>query len=264
MIDAEQVEELREIRRLPIAIEIGFRDTDIATLEEPRREIVIFEHHAGGGRRFEAAQTNYTAVGQSDVKRTALQSRGEAKRQPYDAGQVGENVVDRVRGHRNQIRHSTSINAATRSKRPCEGIHEQGPSLDRSARFKRASALEELYARLSPLAKDISAAFAAAVLCALVVEGRRSGSLTTMAVAVPAQIATGARVVGPMASRAAVLIGRGSDHDLRRVGQRRAVGVATQHAGGAHPCGGGIGGEVAREEAVGGDVAVVIAIIVIP
>src|SRR5215475_6593707 len=112
MIDAEQVEELREIRRLPIAIEIGFRDTDIATLKEPRREIVIFEHHAGGGSRFEAAQTNYTAVGQSDVKRTALQSRGETKRQPNHPWQIGKHNTDVVRGHRNHVWHDQGpINA---------------------------------------------------------------------------------------------------------------------------------------------------------
>src|SRR6516162_4548395 len=84
-----------------------------------------------------------------------------------------------------------------------------------------------------------------------------------MAEAIPADIRMRYRIVAPVAS-AEWLAWRNADHDLRRIGQRRAIGIAGKDAGGTKPGAWGVSGEIAGEEAVVRHVAIVVAAVVVP
>ena len=73
LIDAEQIEELREVGRVPFAAQIGFRDADVAAAQQPRGEAVIVDLHGGGGARRIAAQPHNATVGQGYVEGAVLQ-----------------------------------------------------------------------------------------------------------------------------------------------------------------------------------------------
>ena len=51
VIDAEEIEELRQVRRIPFAVQIGLGDADVAAVEQPRRKAVIVERHRRGRAR---------------------------------------------------------------------------------------------------------------------------------------------------------------------------------------------------------------------
>ena len=73
LIDAEQIEELRQVGRVPFAAQIGFGDADVAAAQQPRGKAVIVDLHGGGRARPVAAQADHAAVGQGHVERAALQ-----------------------------------------------------------------------------------------------------------------------------------------------------------------------------------------------
>src|SRR5689334_14832901 len=73
----------------------------------------------------------------------------------------------------------------------------------------------------------------------------------------------GARV-GAAAPMTGGLRRRSFKHHLRRIGQKRARGVAGQNAGRAEPRARRVGAKISREEAVRGEVAAVVAIVVEP
>ena len=56
VIDAEQIEKLRQVRRVPFAAQIGFGDSDVAAVEQPRRKAVIVERHRRRRARLRAAE----------------------------------------------------------------------------------------------------------------------------------------------------------------------------------------------------------------
>src|SRR5260370_4082335 len=82
VIDAEQIEELRQIRRIPLAAQIGFRDADIAALEKPRRKSVVVELHRSRKAGFEPPEANRAAIGQGDIEGAAPEARTDSKSQP--------------------------------------------------------------------------------------------------------------------------------------------------------------------------------------
>src|ERR1700730_7179559 len=86
VIDAKQIEELRQIRRVPLAAQIGFRDTDIAALEKARRKSVVVELHRSRRAGFESTEANRAAIGQGDVEGAAPEARTESERQADDPG----------------------------------------------------------------------------------------------------------------------------------------------------------------------------------
>ena len=43
VIDAEQIEKLRQVGRVPFAVQIGLGNADVAAVEQPRRKAVIVE-----------------------------------------------------------------------------------------------------------------------------------------------------------------------------------------------------------------------------
>ena len=73
LVDAEQIEELRQVRRVPFTAQIGFRNADVAAAQEPRGKTVVVDFHGGGRARPAAAQADHAAVGQRDVERAVLQ-----------------------------------------------------------------------------------------------------------------------------------------------------------------------------------------------
>ncbi len=73
LIDAEQIEELREVGRVPFAAQIGFGDTDVAAAQQPRGKTVIVDLHHGGRARPVAAKADRAAVGKDHVERAMLQ-----------------------------------------------------------------------------------------------------------------------------------------------------------------------------------------------
>ena len=73
LVDAEQIEELREVGRVPFAAQIGLGDTDVAAAQQPRGEAVIVDLHGGGRAWPVAAQPDNAAVGQRHVERAVLQ-----------------------------------------------------------------------------------------------------------------------------------------------------------------------------------------------
>ena len=73
LVDAEQIEELREIGRVPFTAQIGFRNADVAAAQQPRGEAVVIDCHGCGGSGTVATQPDRTAVGQRYVERAMLQ-----------------------------------------------------------------------------------------------------------------------------------------------------------------------------------------------
>ena len=73
LVDAEQIEELREVGRVPFAAQISLGNADVAAAHEPRGEAVIVNLHRGHGARPVAAQTDHAAVGQCHVERAVLE-----------------------------------------------------------------------------------------------------------------------------------------------------------------------------------------------
>ena len=90
LVDAEEIEELRQVGRVPFAAQIGFRDSDVAAAQQPRRKAVVVDLHGGGRSRTVAAEPDHAAVGQGYVERAVLQFRTETQRQPDHAGQFGK------------------------------------------------------------------------------------------------------------------------------------------------------------------------------
>ena len=73
LVDAEQIEELRQVGRVPFAAQIGFGNADVAAVQQPRGKAVIVDLHGGGRARLDAAEPDRAAVGQRHVERAALQ-----------------------------------------------------------------------------------------------------------------------------------------------------------------------------------------------
>ena len=73
LIDAEQIEELREVRRIPIAAQIGFGNADVAAAQQARGKAEIVNIHRGVRSGLDAAEPHRAAVGQGHVKRAMLE-----------------------------------------------------------------------------------------------------------------------------------------------------------------------------------------------
>ena len=71
VIDAEQIEKLRQIGRVPFAVQIGLGDADVAAVEQPRRKAVVVELHRRRRARLVPAQPDGAAVGQRHIERAA-------------------------------------------------------------------------------------------------------------------------------------------------------------------------------------------------
>jgi hypothetical protein len=87
---------------------------------------------------------------------------------------------------------------------------------------------------------------------------------TSVACTVLARECTGRPVIGAIALAAIGLTTRRFDDNLRRIGSSRAPGHAADYSGGSDRRVGRMGGKIARKEAVGGKVAVVIAAVIVP
>ena len=109
LVDAEQIEELGQIGRVPFAAQIGLGNTDVAAAQEPRGEAVVVDFHGGGRARPVAAKPDRAAVSQGHVKRAMMQPRAKAERQPDQAGQFRKRRVYGFRCDRNQLGHGRSI-----------------------------------------------------------------------------------------------------------------------------------------------------------
>ncbi len=105
VIDAEQIEELGQVGRVPFAVQIGFGDADVAAVEKPRRKAVIVKRHRRRRARLDAAEPDPAAVGQGDVEGAAPQLGAEAQRQPDQPRQVAQQRLNIFGGHADQIRH---------------------------------------------------------------------------------------------------------------------------------------------------------------
>src|SRR5450631_3307722 len=58
LIDAEQIEELRQIGRVPFALEISLGDADVAALQQSRGKSVTADFHRGRRSRPVAAESD--------------------------------------------------------------------------------------------------------------------------------------------------------------------------------------------------------------
>ena len=88
VVDAPQIEKLRQVRGVPFALQIGFGNADVAAVEQPRCKTVIVKRHRRRRARLDAAQPQCAAVRQRDVERAASQPRAKAERQPDHFGKV--------------------------------------------------------------------------------------------------------------------------------------------------------------------------------
>ncbi len=105
MIDAEQIEELGQIGRVPFAMQIGFGDADVAAIEQPRRKAVIVQRHRCRRARLGAAHPDLAAVGEGDLQGAAAKFRTEAERQPDQAWQIRKQRLNIVGGQADHVRH---------------------------------------------------------------------------------------------------------------------------------------------------------------
>ena len=66
VIGAEEFEEVREVRCLPLATQIGFADADVAAMHKAARKPEIVDRHLGVGSGRCAAKSKPPSVGKSD------------------------------------------------------------------------------------------------------------------------------------------------------------------------------------------------------
>src|SRR5258708_31001619 len=78
MIDAKQIEKLRQIRRVPFAAQISLGYSDVATPEEPRCKAVIVKPHGRRRARLDPAEPQGAAVGKCYVQGTASELCAES------------------------------------------------------------------------------------------------------------------------------------------------------------------------------------------
>src|SRR5215471_10162273 len=109
VIDAEQVEKLRQVWRVPVAVEVGLGDSDVAAVEQPRGEAVVADHHRRRRSWLEPAKPNHAAVRQGNIKRATPKSRAKSKREPNQARQVGKLRIQIIRGYRDHVRHTDPL-----------------------------------------------------------------------------------------------------------------------------------------------------------
>jgi len=62
VVDAEQIEELGQIRRVPFALQIGLGESDVAAVEKPRRKAIVVKRHTRRRTRLDAAEPQRTAI----------------------------------------------------------------------------------------------------------------------------------------------------------------------------------------------------------
>jgi len=105
VVDAEEIEKLRQVGRVPFAVQIGLGYSDVAAIQESRRKAVAVELHRRRRAGLEAAEPYRAAIGKRHVERAALQSRTETKRQPNHSGEVRKNFIHGIGGNRYQCRH---------------------------------------------------------------------------------------------------------------------------------------------------------------
>ena len=118
VIDVEQIEELREIRRFPLAAQIPFRQAEIAAADESSGKIEIVDDHGCGGTRFRTAEEIALPVWQHGLERAAPEPCGEVECKPCGTWQISERQIHRIDGNRNRCSHEPrcSVDSASRIK----------------------------------------------------------------------------------------------------------------------------------------------------
>ena len=111
VVDAEQIEELGQVRRVPFAPQIAFRDADVAAFGEAPCETVAVDGHGSGGAGLGAAAADHAAVRQRHVQRAAPQPCREAECQTDKTGEVRHPLFDGVRGKNDDFRHDAGPSA---------------------------------------------------------------------------------------------------------------------------------------------------------
>ena len=97
LVDAEQIEELRQVRRVPFTAQIGFRNADVAAAQQARGKAEMVDFHGRGRSRTDAAQPDRAPIGQGYIERTAPELGADAKGEPDHAGEVGQQRIHSIR-----------------------------------------------------------------------------------------------------------------------------------------------------------------------
>ena len=95
-----QCHDRTEIRRFPLAIDIGFGEADVAAHHQPANGQAILQHHGGLGAFMRGDGAVNAAVRQHHGEPAAADHRGEleGQAQPAIARRGGEQIVDRKVG----------------------------------------------------------------------------------------------------------------------------------------------------------------------
>ena len=110
LVDAEQIEELRKIGRVPFAAQIGFRNADVAAAQQPRCKTVMVDIHGGGRSRRRCRRAGHmrpSARVTSSVPCCSFEPKPSASRTMR--GSSGNTRVHGFRCDRNQLGHGRSI-----------------------------------------------------------------------------------------------------------------------------------------------------------
>jgi hypothetical protein len=68
----DEVHEGLQVRRRPVAVEIGLREAEIALADQPGEEVGIVDLHLGHGSGLRALDAKAASVGQDDVEPPVL------------------------------------------------------------------------------------------------------------------------------------------------------------------------------------------------
>jgi hypothetical protein len=108
VVDAEQQQELREVRSLPLTAQVGLRDPDVAAADEALGESEIPDEHHRLRPRLEAAEPQTAAVGKPHLQGAAVQPRCKRQCEPCHQRQAGEGLARGRRVDRDGFAHDAT------------------------------------------------------------------------------------------------------------------------------------------------------------